>query len=235
MKRTELVYQARELVFRHYYGTLATRGEYPYASLVRYSVDGKGQPVLMLSRIAEHTQNLQNGFKVSLLVFDNNGNNIQESARITLMGTLEIFSAENPEHEESLQTHYAFFPETQDYFEKLDFDLYRLSIQECRYVGGFAAAYNLSGADFVQANPLEWSARKAILGHMNGDHQDAIVHYCNTLSLELNGFDPEIVWMDRFGFQVRIGQRIERIQFSKEVFDRTSAREAFVEMAGAHE
>ena len=226
-------------MLRSYYGTLATQGVYPFASLVRYSVDAKGQPVLMLSRIAEHTKNLKNSNKVSLLVLDihenKHENNIQECARITLMGTLEMFSAENPEREECLQTHYAFFPESRDYFEKLDFDLYRLRIEECRYVGGFAAAHNLSGADFAQANPLEWSARKTILGHMNGDHQDAIVHYCNSLSLEMSGFDPEIVWMDRFGFQVRIGQRIERIQFSKEVLDRTSAREAFVEMAGTDE
>jgi len=234
MKRTELVYQARELVFRHYYGTLATRGEYPYASLVRYSVDNKAQPVLMLSRIAEHTQNLQNGFKVSLLVMDTDKENIQECARITLMGTLEHLLPEHAEFEECLQEHYRYFPETRDYFEKLDFDLYRLKVEDCRYVGGFAAAHTLHGDEYVQTNPLKFSERKGILGHMNDDHQDAIVHYCKEQGLPLNEQTPVIVTLDKHGFQVRIGQRIHRIHFPKEVVDRVSAREAFVAMAGAH-
>jgi heme iron utilization protein len=236
MKRNKLIQQARKLVFSNYYGVLATQGKYPFASLIRYSPDSQGLPVLLLSRIAEHTKNLANSNKVSLLVLDtpeknNPAINIQECARMTLMGTLTMLQTGIDEYDECLQTHFAFFPETRDYHRQLDFDVYRLQVESCRYVGGFAAAHTLSANDYMEINPLSWSERKAIMAHMNEDHRDAMVHYCETLSIPLNGHTPELVALDRFGFQLRTGKQVVRLSFPHEVTDRSTARDAFVTMA----
>jgi len=235
MKKEILLERIRELVSSHYFGVMSTQGEnFPLGSLVRYSLDNKGQPVFLLSRIAEHSKNLKSCEKAGLFILeqtDNKQENIQELPRINLQGTIESISEEHPEQKECLETYFAYFPETKKYFETLDFDLYRLHIEHCHFVGGFAAAHQASGEEFRVANPLDFEERQAIISHMNKDHEDAIVHYCQKGSFALEEHKPEICTLDSKGFQVRIGSHIERINFDKPVTDRTSARNAFVALA----
>jgi len=232
MKRAELIHLVREIVLGNYYGVLATQSEgYPYGSLARYSIDSQGQPILMLSRIAEHTKNLKNGDKLSLFIMKFNEKNIQECPRVNLMGSLEILQKEHSDFEACLQSYYAYFPETQDYFENLDFNLYRFVIDGCRYIGGFAAAHLLSGNDYRQNNPLDDATCQRIISHMNEDHGDAILHYCESFNVNVNENTPVLVAVDAKGFQLRIGSSITRINFPQPITDSVSARKALVAMA----
>src|SRR5690606_13254454 len=150
---------------------------------------------------------------------------------ITLMGNLEKLTAEQQDFDTCVAGYHAFFPESRAYLEQLDFELYRLQVESCRYVGGFAAAHHLSGEDYCQLNPLSYAEREGIMAHMNDDHVDALEHYCRQFSRPLDGEQPVLVALDRLGFNVRLGKRIERFVFPFEVSDRVSAREASVAMA----
>ena len=232
MKKEELQRHARDLLNTHYYGSLSTiDGEgYPYGSLVRYCLDEAGAPLFSLSAIAEHTRNVLANPKVSLFVLDNKDDNIQEAARLSVYGEIEKL-----EDDADRIAHFSrFFPEAKQYHEELDFNFYRLNVERARYVGGFAKAHWLKDADFLQANPLQENERAAILGHMNDDHGDAVAHYCDSHNIDYANETPVLAGLDKEGFHVRIGKRIERIEFPSPVETRLQAREVFVAMVGGH-
>lgn len=54
---------ARELLLKEYRGALATQSKampgFPFGSVVPYCLDEQGRPLILISRIAQHTHNLQ--------------------------------------------------------------------------------------------------------------------------------------------------------------------------------
>lgn len=55
--------QARELLLKEYRGVLSTHSKsmpgFPFGSVVPYCLDADGNPLILISRIAQHTHNLQ--------------------------------------------------------------------------------------------------------------------------------------------------------------------------------
>jgi putative heme iron utilization protein len=45
-------------------------GGYPFGSLVPYVLDHDGRPIILVSRLAEHTKNIEADARVSLLAHD---------------------------------------------------------------------------------------------------------------------------------------------------------------------
>lgn len=58
---------------------------YPFGSIAPFVLDHSGQPIILISTIAEHTQNIIANPKVSLLVFAGD-DDLQANGRLTLMG-----------------------------------------------------------------------------------------------------------------------------------------------------
>ena len=81
--------QARRYLRAHRYGILSTLsqklGGYPFGSLAPYVLDHAARPVILVSRLAEHTRNIDADPRVSLLVYESSGDP-QAAARITLSG-----------------------------------------------------------------------------------------------------------------------------------------------------
>ncbi len=232
MKRDTLIFQTRELLKHHFFGTLSTFGKhYPFGSLVRYSLDNHGQPVFLLSQIAEHTKNLALNNKANLFILEKDKENIQECSRLSLSGSVVEIHKDDEDYNTCLKAHFAYFPESQSYLEQLDFKPYRLVVEECHYVGGFAAAHKIAGKEYRQPNPLDDNSLNRIISHMNSDHSDALVHYCKTSGFQLDGNTPVLVAVDAKGFQIRIDQQIKRINFPQSIHDAGTARDAFVAMA----
>src|SRR3954470_24471569 len=79
---------ARRFVRRSEHGVLATvsarLGGYPFGSVVSYVPDVFACPVVLISRLAEHTANLQADARCSLLV-QQSASDPQASARVTLV------------------------------------------------------------------------------------------------------------------------------------------------------
>ncbi len=59
----EAVKHARELLLKEYRGVLSTHSKsmpgFPFGSVVPYCLDDQGRPLILISRIAQHTHNLQ--------------------------------------------------------------------------------------------------------------------------------------------------------------------------------
>jgi putative heme iron utilization protein len=130
----------RELLDAERHGVLATlsarRDGWPFASVTPYALSERGEPLLLLSDLAEHTRNIRADPRVSLLVQD--GTSLmdpQAGARVTLLGEMEAVA---PEEVATAREHYlARHAQSADYFAMADFHLYVLRVAEARFIGGF--------------------------------------------------------------------------------------------------
>lgn len=59
---TNAIRPARELLLKEYRGVLSTHSKsmpgFPFGSVVPYCLDAEGNPLILISRIAQHTHNL---------------------------------------------------------------------------------------------------------------------------------------------------------------------------------
>lgn len=105
----------------------------PYVSLVLVAFDADGSPLLLLSRLAQHTKNLLADPRVSLL-FDGTAG-LEEpltGPRLTVLGS----AAPCPDPE-SFAFYLARHPSAETYAGFSDFGLYRVTIARGHCVAGF--------------------------------------------------------------------------------------------------
>jgi len=119
----------------------------PYASFVTYATDPAGYPLLLLSELSNHTQNLATESRCSLLVVDGGLSNPQTAARVSVQAVAEKIPA--GEGRDRLMARFlAIHPAASLYAGFGDFALWRLQPTAAHWIGGFARAVWL-GADFV--------------------------------------------------------------------------------------
>jgi putative heme iron utilization protein len=135
---------ARDLLRRQRVGVLATLsvrhgGGHPIASLAPYALDARGEPVLLLSALAQHTRNLEADPRASLFVHDPAAAEAdpRTAPRLALVGRMR--RATQGEEPDAKARYLARHPEARGLFA-LDFALWALEVQEAQLVGGFAAA-----------------------------------------------------------------------------------------------
>jgi putative heme iron utilization protein len=140
---------ARALLRKERVGVLSTlslrHAGWPYGTLVPYALSARGEPLLLLSGLAQHTQNLEADPRASLLVFDGAAaaEDPRTSPRVTLVGRVErVDAAGEPE----ARDRYLAWHGSARGLLQLDFSLYVLEVDEAQFVGGFAAAGFFPGA-----------------------------------------------------------------------------------------
>ena len=234
--------KARLILNQHFHGVLSTISEkfsgHPFGSVVPYCLDYRGQPLILISRLAQHTRNLQKDPRLSLLVLDRapvSRGNVQTDARLTLVG--EAVKVPDAELEDCSQRYYRHFPDTVGYHSELDFEFYTLKITTMRFIPGFGQACWLSGETVRQPNPFSAKEEHRIVAHMNDDHGDALLHYHQSAPIkdsdcaQINPERVEMVAIDAEGLVLRVNEGLERIQFSRQVKNPGEARQILVEMA----
>ncbi len=124
--------------------TLATLadGGAPYASLVLTALDHDGTPILLISRLARHTRNIENDARVSLL-FDGTANHADPltGPRVTVMGRLQP-SAEPRHRARYLARH----PAAAAYAGFSDFAIHAMAVDHAHLVAGFGRIHQIDGA-----------------------------------------------------------------------------------------
>jgi heme oxygenase (biliverdin-IX-beta and delta-forming) len=144
---SQLKTAARALLERERFGVLATlatrRAGWPFASIAPYGLDAEGEPLFLLSDLAEHTRNLQADARASLLVQEPTEGDPQAAARLTLLGLVRPTEADGEAREQYFRTH----PEAAAYLE-LDFRFYRMEVDQARFIAGFGDMGWISGAAF---------------------------------------------------------------------------------------
>ena len=131
-----------------------SRNNGPFVSMVAYAVEPDfGGCLLHLSRLAAHTKQLLAAPQASLLICerDDDRDDPQTLARITLVGLATPLPAESAAYAASRACYLARLPSATPLFDFPDFALFRFLPSEARYVGGFARAYTLTPAHLNQA------------------------------------------------------------------------------------
>ncbi|WP_312145875.1 HugZ family pyridoxamine 5'-phosphate oxidase, partial [Stutzerimonas kunmingensis] len=120
---------ARQLLLKEYRGVLATHSQampgFPFGSVVPYCLDANGWPLILISRIAQHTRNLKADGRCSLLVGERAAEDVQAAGRLTLLAEARQL-AEPAAIESAAQRYYRYFPESRDYHRVHDFDFWVL-------------------------------------------------------------------------------------------------------------
>ena len=143
--RNEEIDLARRMLAEARDATLATafvgarpdeRG-WPYASLVLLATDALGMPLLLLSDLAEHTKNLRDDPRVSLLIDGTKGHEDRlTGSRLTLLGRANVITDE-AERADARARFLACHPSAANYVDFKDFRFHRVTLDRAHLVAGF--------------------------------------------------------------------------------------------------
>lgn len=238
-----LTLEARQFLRATRSGVLSTFSSkfagYPFGSVAPFVLDHSGQPIVLISTIAEHTKNIIANPKISLLVFDGT-ENLQASARLTLIGEAKQIDKDD----ENLRARYLrYFPQAAGYFGMHDFNFYRIEIAQARYIAGFGkmgwvSGDELSGEQFLNDFQPLAAQETSIIEHMNADHQHSLIAYCKHF-YDIDVTSPQMLGIDSDGFDVSVNflatnqTKNLRFNFEEPIHDAQSARAALVAMSKA--
>jgi len=196
--------EARTLVSRVTTGHLATVGEDgdPWCSLVVYGPTAGGDPVLLVSTMAEHGRNLQRDPRASLAIDDPSlpGDPL-DLPRITLAG--RCVQPEGDRAEEAFEAHVAAVPGARLYAGWDDFTLWVLEVQRVRWVGGFARMETIDrGAyGYAEPDPTAPGAAKAV-EHLNAEHGSGLLLIARELTGARGAVSAYCTGIDRYGIDL---------------------------------
>ena len=221
---------ARQFLRRQRHGVLSTLskklGGYPFGSIVPLVVDHAARPTLLISRLAEHTRNIDADPRVSLLVHAES-TDVQAAPRLTLVGDAAHPGDDRP----ALEARYLrYIPQAARLISMGDFNFYRIEPQALRFVGGFGDMQWIAAAGYTPPANTMAECEADVLAHMNSDHavmlRDCARHF--------NGIDAATITMigvDCDGFDVRADQTLLRFDFTEPAADAHGVRAALIAMA----
>ncbi|MDB4969875.1 MAG: hypothetical protein JWN44_5564 [Myxococcales bacterium] len=211
---------------------------YPYGSFVTFGLVG-GDPVFLISELAEHTKNLRGDARASLLIAEEGepGGDPLARGRVTLLGRCQ------PSTDESVKAAFlAAHPNAAYYAGFGDFHFWRLQVESLRYIGGYGRMSWVTSSDWSAARPDPLAPVAAeIIRHMNDDHAAALIAYCHAFSRATDATSATMTAVDRYGFEMSAitaaGPRPIRVAFPRALATTEEVRAemvALVKRARAH-
>lgn len=195
------------------HGVLATQAAglsgHPYASILPFALDAHARPVFLVSRLAEHTQNLEQEPRASFLVWEPGLDNVLAGTRVTCLGRAAPFEAEPALIERYLR----YQPDAAQYLGLGDFGFWRLVPERLRIIAGFGRMGWIEGGAYAKAAELPLADEAALIDHLQVRLPP---------SLELLG-------LDALGADLRQAGRRIRLRYVQPVIAPDEVERAFVE------
>jgi heme iron utilization protein len=215
--------EAKSLLRRIRAGALATidAAGLPLATLTTVATDLDGAPLILTSRLSNHTANLIANPRASILLAERGKGDPLAHPRLSLAGRMQVVERESAAGERARRRFLARHPKAALYIDFPDFLFWRLEIAAAHLNGGFARAWS-GGPEHLLIDPAEAAALAGIeagaVEHMNADHAEANALYATRL-LGLpagrwlcTGIDPE-------GLDLMAGEETGRLAFPERVID----------------
>jgi heme iron utilization protein len=225
---------ARSLLRKSRQGALATlmagSGD-PYCSLVSLASYADGAPILLISRLAVHTQNILADSRVSLMLDERATGDPLEGARIMLSGHAREAGSEELElvRRRYLNAH----PSAEAYAGFKDFSFFRIHPTGTHLVAGFGRITDLKPERFL--TPIDGAgalleAEQGAIEHINADHRDAMNLYATKL-LGAASADWRCTGCDPDGIDLQAGSCVLRLDFPERVTTPGELRKMLVQLA----
>jgi hypothetical protein len=225
---------ARSLLRRSRQGALATlmagSGD-PYCSLVNVASHADGSPILLISRLALHTQNILGDARVSLMLDERAQGDPLEGSRIMLAGRAEEASGDDLAilRRRYLNAH----PSSEVFVNFKDFSFFRIRPLTAHLVAGFGRIVDLKPEQFLtdisDAGAL-LEAEQGAIDHMNADHRDAMNLYATRL-LGAEAADWRCTGCDPDGIDMRSGATTLRLDFPQRIVTPAALRQVLKQLA----
>jgi hypothetical protein len=225
---------AKSLLRRRRQGALATlmggTGD-PYCSLVNVASHPDGSPILLISQLALHTQNILTDPRVSLMLDERATGDPLEGARIMLAGSAE--EADGDEVSLFRRRYLNAHPSAEAFADFKDFSFFRIQPTGAHLVAGFGRIVDLKPEQFLTetgdaAALIE--AEQGAVGHMNEDHRDAMNLYATKL-LGAESADWRCSGCDSDGIDLAAGATTLRLEFPARVTGPGELRKMLVRLA----
>lgn len=220
--------QARRLLRAEHAGLLSTisakLGGYPFGTAVSYLTDHEARPIFLISRLAEHTHNIEQDARTSFLVFEQS-NDVQAGERLTVVGT-----AARMDTTEALKARYLrYFPNAAQYFE-LDFNFYRIEPINLRYIGGPGMARWIAPGDILPPQNSLAEEEENLLAHVNRHRAGDLQFFCRSY-YGMSASVASMVGVDCDGFDILADGQLLRFDFPDVVRDAKQAEAALLKMS----
>lgn len=224
----------RSLLRRSRQGALATLmpgSGAPYCALVNVASHPDGSPILLISRLAQHTRNLLGDPRVSLMLDERAPGDPLEGARIMLGGIAE--QSQGDDIALLRQRYLAAHPSAQVFVDFTDFSFFRIRPGSLHLVAGFGRIVDLVPSQYLTdldgADAL-LAAEADAVAHMNADHRDALELYATRL-LGAQGGDWRCTGCDPDGLDLQNGTTILRLDFPRRIATPAALRQVLRELA----
>jgi putative heme iron utilization protein len=206
--------------------TLSLGDGVPYGSLANIATDISGRPIILISRLAWHTQNLEADARASVLVGElpAKGDALL-GPRVTVLGRFERVE------DAGLRRRYlARHPQAVLYADFPDFSFWRLSPSAIHGVAGFGRIETLTPDEVFPSAEEMTALEMPAIEHMNHDHAEAI-HLYATKVLKAQPGHWRILAIDPDGADLGLAEQSLRMEFHTPVFTANALRKKFAELA----
>jgi putative heme iron utilization protein len=210
-------------------GTIDRTTGHPYASLVTVATEPDGTPLLLLSRLALHTRNLERDSRASLLIDGTStGGNALAGDRATLIGSAAL-SQSATARARFLARH----PSAAAYADFADFAFYRFQIERAHFIGGFGRIVELEPHELlVQTGDAEAliAAEPEFVSHWN-EAQAGILELIATRVGNRPAGRWRLLGVDPDGLDLALGDSALRLSFGGRVRTADEASRAIMALA----
>ena len=236
-RRRDAAEEARTLVASTTQGVAASLSAdgAPWGSVVTYGALEDGAPVLLVSRLAEHTRNLEADGRASLVVAEPpNADNPLDRGRVTLAG--HVVQPAGAARAAARAAHLAAMPSAALYVDFEDFRLFVLHVARVRWVGGYGRMDSVEAEEYAAARPDPVAPHAdGAVGHLNADHSEALLEVARHLAGYTDASAARCERADRYGLDLVLdtprGTARPRVGFAAPVEAADGLRTASVELA----
>ena len=213
----DLLQELRQLWTESFHCLLSTHSTkyegYPFGSLLPICRDGKGNPLMLISHLAQHTRNLDDDPHCALMLTKGDHADVQQWARLTCLADAEPVSSST-----AVERYCRYYPESRRYHKELNFHLYRLQPKQFYFIAGFGSARWFDVSRILDQPVFATASELELIYQLNAHEHDILRNYFTNRGLAI-GNPMHAVGADPRGIDLRMGERLVRHHFEHPVAD----------------
>lgn len=183
---------------------------YPFGSLLPICRDPKGNPLLLISHLAQHTRNLDANPLCSLTLSETGEGDVQQLTRLTCLAKAEPINSTS-----ASERYFRYYPSARRYQKELNFNFYRLTIQQYYFIGGFGSARWFDASRIQPLAPYSTSEESEALFQLNAHDHQLLNRYLQRQGIKPTSSPLEAIGADPLGLDFREGEHLRRIHMTQ--------------------